>query len=90
MNISNKRTLSFVFIALFTGAIIGTALSDLIGSLLPKGVVQDFFLMSKPIGWDPFTINLQVITFTTGFVVDISVLSVLSMALAWYFLRYFR
>ena len=90
MNISNKRTLSFVFVALFTGAIIGTALSDLIGSLLPKGVVQDFFLMSKPIGWDPFTINLQVITFTTGFVVDISVLSVLSMALAWYFLRYFR
>ena len=90
MSTNNKRTLSFVFLSLFIGSILATALSDLIGLILPKGVVQDFFLMSKPIGWEPFTINLQVIQFTTGFVMEISVLSVIAMALAWYFLRYFR
>ena len=90
MGIDNKKTLAFVFLTLFVGSILATALSDFIGILLPEGVVQDFFLMSKPIGWEPFTINLQVIQFTTGFVVEISVLSVLAMALAWYFLRYFR
>ena len=90
MTVNNKRTLSFVLLSLLIGSIVATAFSDLVAFLLPEGVVRDFFLMSKPIGWEPFTINLQVIQFTTGFIVEISVLSIIAMALAWYFLRYFR
>tara|TARA_Y100000996_G_C21998910_1_gene427771 strand:+ start:111 stop:383 length:273 start_codon:yes stop_codon:yes gene_type:complete len=90
MGLNNKRKLSFVCLVLVIGSIVATALSQFISAILPKGVVQDFFLMSKPIGWDPFTINLHFIQFTTGLIFEISVLSVIAMALSWYFLRYFR
>tara|TARA_Y100001970_G_scaffold276697_1_gene379789 strand:- start:738 stop:1010 length:273 start_codon:yes stop_codon:yes gene_type:complete len=90
MGLTNKRKLSFVFLVLVIGSIVATALSQFISAVLPKGVVQDFFLMSKPIGWDPFTLNLHFIQFTTGLVFEISVLSVIAMAFSWYFLRYFR
>ena len=90
MCLTNKRKLSFVFLVLVIASIVATALSQFISAVLPKGVVQDFFLMSKPIGWDPFTLNLHFIQFTTGLVFEISVLSVIAMAFSWYFLRYFR
>tara|TARA_B110000467_G_scaffold45514_1_gene41691 strand:- start:721 stop:993 length:273 start_codon:yes stop_codon:yes gene_type:complete len=85
-----KRNMLFIFLLLFTGAAAGTALSIFVGLTMPDGVVRDFFLNSKPLGWDPFTLNLQIITLTTGFTIDISVASIFGMAFAWYFLRYFR
>lgn len=85
-----KRSIIFIFIVLFVGAVAGTALSSFVGMVLPEGVVKDFFLNSKPLGWDPFTLNLQIITITMGFTLDISVASILGMAAGWYFLRYFR
>ena len=90
MKSTQRRNILFIFLVLFAGAAAGTALSIFVGSTMPGGVVQDFFLNSKPIGWDPFTLNLQIITLTTGFTIDISVASIIGMACAWYFLRYFR
>jgi hypothetical protein len=87
---NDKRNLLFVFLVLFVGAVAGTALSSFVGVTMPDGVVREFFLNSKPLGWDPFTLNLQIITLTTGFTIDISVASIIGMAFAWYFLRYFR
>lgn len=85
-----KRNLIFILLIILSGAVIGTALSILIGFIVPEGVVKDFFLTSKPLGWDPFTMNLQIFTVTTGFTVDISIVSILGMLVAWYFLRYFK
>jgi len=85
-----NRNLRFVIFIIFTGAVIGTALSIFIGLILPAGVVKDFFLLSKPLGWNPFTLNLQIFTITTGFTIDISIISILGMLVAWYFLRYFK
>ena len=90
MKANEKRNLLFVFLVLFVGATAGTALSSFVGFTMPDGVVRDFFLNSKPLGWDPFTLNLQIITLTAGFTIDISVASIIGMAFAWYFLRYFR
>jgi len=90
MKANEKRNLLFIFIVLFFGAAAGTVLSIFVGLTMPDGVVRDFFLNSKPLGWDPFTLNLQIITLTTGFTMDISVASIIGMAFAWYFLRYFR
>ena len=87
---NEKRNLLFVFLVLFVGAATGTAFSSFVGLTMPDGVVRDFFLNSKPLGWDPFSLNLQIITLTTGFTIDISVSSIIGMASAWYFLRYFR
>ncbi|MBC8213480.1 MAG: DUF4321 domain-containing protein [Candidatus Marinimicrobia bacterium] len=85
-----KRSLFFIFLVILVGAILGTVFSQMAGQLIPEGVVRDFFLTSKPLGWDPFTLNLQLFTITTGFSIDISVVSILGIAVAWYFLRFFR
>ena len=90
MKANEKRGILFLFLVIFIGAAVGTALSNFVGLTFPDGVVRDFFLNSKPLGWDPFTLNLQIITFTLGFTVDISVASIIGMAVSWYFLRYFR
>ncbi len=90
MKISQRRNLLFIFLVLLSGAILSTALSLFVSSAFPDGVVKDFFMNSRPLGWDPFTLNLQVITLTTGFTIDISVASIIGISFAWYFLRYFR
>ena len=93
MKTNQKRSISFIFLVLFFGVIAGSALSQLIGAIVPSGVVKDFFLSSNSIGWGikpDNWIDLFIIRFKTGFFVDISVGSILGMCIAWYFLRYFK
>ncbi len=90
MRQGRRRPLWFVLVVILIGSAVATALSQFIGLVIPDGVVKEFFLTTLPLGWDPFTFNLQIITFTIGFAVDISVISLLGMAIAWYFLRYFK
>lgn len=90
MRQTGKRSIWFVLVIVILGAAIATGLSQFIGLVIPEGVVREFFLTTLPLGWDPFTLNLQIITFTIGFAIDISVVSLLGMAIAWYFLRYFK
>lgn len=93
MKPTQKRSILYIFLVLFFGVVMGTILSQFLGAVLPDGVVKDFFLMSKSIGWgmQPNNwVDLFIFRFKTGFFVDISVVSILGMAIAWYFLRYFR
>ena len=93
MQTNQKRTISFIFLVLFIGIITGSILSQLVGGILPEGVVKDFFLTSRSIGWgiQPDNwIDLYVIRFKTGLFIDISVVSILGMGISWYFLRYFK
>ena len=93
MKSSQKRSISFIFLVLFFGVISGSILSQFIGAFFPLGVVKDFFLTSTSIGWGIHAdnwIDLFVIRFKTGFIVDISVVSILGMGISWYFLRYFK
>ena len=93
MKTEQKRSVGFIFLVLFFGIITGTILSQLIGVVLPDGVVRDFFLMSKSIGWgiQPNNwVDLTIIRFKTGLFVDISVVSIFGMGISWYFLRYFK
>ena len=90
---SQKRSISFIFLVLLFGVIVGSILSQFIGAFFPDGVVKDFFLTSNSIGWgiNPNNwIDLFVIRIKTGFFVDISVVSILGMGISWYFLRYFK
>ena len=93
MESNQKRSISFIFLVLFFGVIVGSILSQFIGAFFPEGVVKDFFLTSNSIGWgiNPNNwIDLFVIRIKTGFFVDISVISILGMGISWYFLRYFK
>ena len=93
MQSSQKRSISFIFLVLFIGVIVGSTLSQMIGTFFPTGVVKDFFLTSNSIGWGikpDNWVDLFVIRFKTGFFVDISVVSVLGLGISWYYLRYFK
>ena len=93
MKSNQKRSISFIFLILFFGVVTGSILSQFIGAFFPDGVVKDFFLTSNSIGWgiNPNNwIDLIVIRIKTGFLVDISVVSILGMSISWYFLRYFK
>ena len=80
----------FVLLVIICGALISSSLGLVISYILPVGVVRDFFLLSKMIGWDPLIIDLFVINLSVGLYINISVLSILGMFISWYFLRYFK
>ena len=92
MAANNKRPVLVIFLILFFGCVVGTALSQLLGSVFPEGVVKDFFLKSAQIGWGKSDewIDLNIIKFKTGLYINVSVVSLIGMMISWYFLRYFR
>ena len=66
----NKRTLGFIFITLFCGAVIGSVLGEFIGWMMPDGVVKQFFLtgihldLAGLAGFDSGVIVLNLIVMT--------------------------
>jgi hypothetical protein len=93
MQANQKRSIAFIFLILFIGIITSTILGQMIGGILPDGVVKEFFLTSRSIGWGSQPDNwfdLYVFRFKTGMFVDISVVSLIGMVISWYFLRYFK
>ena len=93
MQTNQKRSISFIFLILFIGVIIGSILSQFIGAVFPPGVVKDFFLTSNSIGWGikpDNWIDLFVFRFKTGLYIDSSVVSILGLGISWYLLRYFK
>ncbi len=93
-----KRSIFFVFIVLLIGAMAGTMAGELMAWILPEGVVKDFFLTSVSfdlaglVGNDSGVIVLDLIMFTLkfGLSLKINFTSILGLAGAYYFLRYFR
>ena len=66
-------------------------MSRIIGSILPpESTVTRFFTEKIIIGWDNFEINLEIMSFTTGFMFELSVCSIIGLFISWYFLRYFK
>ena len=93
MKSDHQRNIAFIFLVFIIGIITSSILSQLIGGILPDGVVKEFFLTSRSIGWgiQPNNwIDLFVIRFKTGLFIDINIASFLGMIIAWYFLRYFK
>lgn len=76
----------------------GTLVGELLGWILPAGVVKDFFLTSVSfdlgglVGQDSGVIVLDLIMFTLkfGLSLKINFTSIIGLAGAYYFLRYFR
>ena len=93
-----KRSISLIIRGLFIGAAIGGVLGNLMGWLLPEGVVKDFFLTS--INFDlgglvnnetgVLIIDLKVIVLKFGLSMSFNFTSVIGIAVAYYILRYLR
>lgn len=93
-----KRSLTLIVITLIVGAMAGTLIGELLGWILPAGVVKDFFLTSASfdlgglVGQEKGVIVLDLIIFTLkfGLSLKINFTSIIGLAGSYYFLRYFR
>ncbi len=75
---------------LILGAIIGSFLGEIIGWMLPGGVVKEFFLRHITVGFDPTTLDLIVFTLTFGFSFTLNIAGLFGLMIAAYLLRWYR
>ncbi|MBN2013044.1 DUF4321 domain-containing protein [candidate division KSB1 bacterium] len=85
-----KCSFAFIIFIIFLGAVIGTTLGEILGLLLPSGVVEQFFLRSALFGFEPTILNLGVFTITVGFTLKLNVIGIIGIAVAAYILRWYR
>ncbi len=94
----NKRSIALIFLILFIGAMLGTVLGQILGWLLPESVVRDFFLLGLDfslgglVGSESGVINLNLgfMAIQFGLSISINFTTIIGLATAYYFLRYFR
>ena len=92
-----NRDISLIAIGLLSGAIIGGVLGNLMGWMLPEGVVKDFFLTSFELDIGSsfgdekgvVVIDLKIITLKFGLALSLNFTSVMGLAIS-YILRFFR
>jgi len=93
-----KRSWGYITLGLFIGALIGSLLGNLLGWILPVGVVKDFFLLGVSfdlaglVGNESGVVilDLIIITFKFGLSIAFNFTSLIGLATAYYFLRFFR
>ena len=91
----NNYKIGFIFLILFSGAIIGSVLGELIGWILPEGVVKQFFLKDITLGIagddsGVIVLNLIIITLKFGLSISLNFIGLVGLATSYYFLRFFR
>ncbi len=94
-----NRDVSLIALGLLTGAIIGGVIGNLMGWMLPEGVVKDFFLTSfdldigssfAGIESGVIIIDLKIITLKFGLALSLKFTSVIGLATSYYILMFFR
>jgi len=89
IKLSRKKSLGYIILILVLGAFIGSVFGEVIGLILPDGVVKDFFTKSVKDEIGPATINLNLLTFTIGFAFKLNVIGVVGIVIAAYLLRWY-
>ncbi len=93
-----KRSWGYITLGLVFGALIGSLIGSLLGWVLPEGVVKDFFLLGVSfdlaglVGNESgvIIIDLIIVTFKFGLSIAFNFTSLIGLATAYYFLRFFR
>jgi hypothetical protein len=83
-----KKSIGYWIVVLFIGAMIGSALGEVLAYILPSGVVKQFFLKSATASVGPGTLNIIILTLTLGFSIKLNVMGVIGIFIAAYILRW--
>ena len=83
-----KKNLGYITLIIILGALIGSALGEIIAFILPAGVVKEFFLKSAAASIGPGTLNIIILTITLGFSIKINTIGILGIVIAAYLLRW--
>lgn len=90
LTLPSKRGIGLIAVVFLLGAMGGTLVGELLGLVLPEGVVRDSFLQSVEAKVGPATLDAVMFTVTVGFSYKINAISIIGIGVAYYFLRWFR
>jgi hypothetical protein len=77
------RGLGLVLMIVTAGLVIGSLLGELVGSLLPTGLIHDLLTRGPQIGlMPPATLDLRFVALTFGMMLKVNVVGVLGIVLA--------
>ena len=83
-----KKSVGFIIFIIFIGALIGSAVGEVLAFIIPAGVVKDFFLKSITASIGPGTLDLILLKFTLGFAIKLNITGVIGVFIAAYILRW--
>jgi len=84
------KNVGILIVTLFVGVLIGGALGQLLGLLLPSDHIVTKALVNPLITYvgGPWDLNLIILVITFGFKVKINFFSILGIVGAWYYHKY--
>jgi len=86
-----RKPLWMYIIAILLGAAIGSVLGQLLGLVLPEGVVREFFTRTATlVDFNPSTIGPEWLNVTFGFCFKINVTGIIGIFIATYIWRIIR
>lgn len=83
-----KNSVGFVLIVIIAGALVGSAMGEIVAYILPSGVVEQFFLKAVTASFGPGTLNIVILAITLGFSIKVNIMSVIGILIAAYVLRW--
>ena len=83
-----KKSVGFIIFIIVIGALIGSAIGEVLAFIIPAGVVKDFFLKSITASIGPGTLDLILLKFTLGFAIKLNITGVIGIFIAAYILRW--
>jgi Sec-independent protein secretion pathway component TatC len=83
-----KKLITYIVVLVF-GLLLGGLLGELVSSLLPEGVVKDFFVTTVGGRLGPGSLDLIVLSLTAGIAVKLNVMSLIGLLIAAYLFRVF-
>jgi hypothetical protein len=87
--VHRRKKLATYAVVLIIGLLLGGLLGELVSSILPEGVVKDFFVTSVEGQAGPATLNLIVLGLTAGIAIKLNVMSLIGILIAAYLFRVF-
>jgi len=74
-----------ILLMVILGAVLGGCVGELLGVLIPSGLLHDVFVKGFPLGFpDPWVLNLKVVVIKFGFTIMFNVFSFLGILAALY------
>ena len=83
-----RKSLGFILIVLVLGALIGSALGEVLAYIIPNGVVKQFFLKSASASIGPGTFNIIILSITLGLSIKVNIVGIIGILIAAYALRW--
>jgi hypothetical protein len=80
------RTAGSTFLLIILGGILGGYVGELLGLMVPTGILHDIFTKGFPLGFEnPIVLDLRIVIFTFGIKILLNIFSVIGMILGLYY-----